>query len=74
MRPTHAAGTLTTLLLGLTLLPSAPAAAHEGIGDQATNTRAAQVATRRRRHVREAQAFAARASSWSIHWSGPKIS
>ena len=46
MRPAHAAGTLTTLLLGLTLLPSAPAAAHEGMGDAATNTRAAEVATK----------------------------
>ena len=32
MRPAHAAGTLTTLLLGLTLLPSAPAVRPRGHG------------------------------------------
>jgi hypothetical protein len=42
MRPAHAAGTLTTLILGLTLLPAAPASA----GDTATNTRGAKVATK----------------------------
>ena len=32
-------------LLGFTLVPQGPASAHEGIGDVATNTRAAKVAT-----------------------------
>jgi hypothetical protein len=45
--------------LGLLLVPQSPAAAHEGIGDVATNTRAAKVATqgegRAMRHVANLQ-------------------
>ena len=44
MRPAPAV-LLTSALLGLTLVPMAPAAAHETGGDVATNTRAAKVAT-----------------------------
>lgn len=44
MRPAPAA-LLTSVLLGLTLAPMAPASAHDGGGDIATNTRGERVAT-----------------------------
>jgi hypothetical protein len=45
MRPALGAAALTTVLLGLTLAPVAPAAAQGSGGDVATNTRGAKVAT-----------------------------
>jgi hypothetical protein len=44
-RRTTPAAVTAALLLGLTLVPQAPASAHEGAGDVATNTRGAKVAT-----------------------------